>query len=327
NLFGVSPINKNLLESYSVDLSKIDGAISVDISGLKPFDKSYIPGTNFFNPNAENCDNYNEISYGRDLVQLGDNLSYLYSAKDAISCDVVETKGVDPRGAYLFAVDSKNVEGKRIEVCLGAQNNDRCVIRERLNVDTMSYLLPPYPLVDAYNLSILNSSAGNHATENYLNSVTFKYIPYTWLKSIFVTKSEQELLDTNGITISKANKKAIYKYEVSVEKVESDSTEYLDDGLIILNQSFENGWGLYTKDSCLFGIITSFMCKKANVKHVLANNWANAWVVPSASATYVIIFWPQYLQFLGYLVLAMYIIGLVWMVYKKDTKIGRRSTA
>ncbi|OGH19539.1 MAG: hypothetical protein A2770_02665 [Candidatus Levybacteria bacterium RIFCSPHIGHO2_01_FULL_38_12] len=320
NLFGASPINEKLSEASTIDLSNAELPVFVDISELSVFDKVYLPGSNFFNPIAENCDNYNEISYGRKLEAIGNSYRYLYSAIDAISCDLIETKGVNPNSGYILNVDSQNVSGKRIEVCLGAQNNDRCVVRERLNEDVKSYLVPPYPLVDAYNLSILNSSAGNHATENYLNSVTFKYIPYTWLKSIFVTKSEQELLDTNGITISRANKKAIYKYEVSVEKVESDSTEYLDDGLIILNQSFENGWGLYEKDSCLLGITTSITCKKANADHVLAKNWANSWIVPSTSATYVIIFWPQYLQFLGYAILVIYIIGLALTVYKRKIK-------
>lgn len=66
-------------------------------------------------------------------------------------------------------------------------------------------------------------------------------------------------------------------------------------------------------------------CKNVYADHVLAKNWANGWVINDVVGSYVIIFWPQYLQFLGYFVLILAIIIMVAVGFRgKRYKKGRK---
>ena len=48
--------------------------------------------------------------------------------------------------------------------------------------------------------------------------------------------------------------------------------------------------------------------------HILINNWANGFVLDNTTsddATIVIIFWPQYLEFIGFGLLILTVMGIV----------------
>ena len=70
-----------------------------------------------------------------------------------------------------------------------------------------------------------------------------------------------------------------------------------DSRLLVFSEAYDNGWVA--------------MCGKklCNYKHVLVNSWANGWVVDGEMLEDVrIMFWPQYLQYLGFfLVLTVFI--------------------
>jgi len=47
-------------------------------------------------------------------------------------------------------------------------------------------------------------------------------------------------------------------------------------------------------------------------EHVKINNWANGWKIEgNEKYSYVIVFWPQYLQYAGFVVLALTLIVLL----------------
>jgi len=76
----------------------------------------------------------------------------------------------------------------------------------------------------------------------------------------------------------------------------------------ILNQSFHLGWLAFYFD----GAKPIFL-----KNHVLANNWANAWELPTNinQSQIHIFFWPQILEFLG---LGLTIFTLIWIFKKKS---------
>jgi len=64
--------------------------------------------------------------------------------------------------------------------------------------------------------------------------------------------------------------------------------------LFILNEAYDHGW------VALCGV------GKCSAEHVKVNNWANGWVFKNSVPNNVkLIFWPQYLEFLGFLLLVL----------------------
>lgn len=313
-----SPRASAYFSESKVSVSKDSLPVRVVLPNYGDLNKKYLPGSTKYNPISKNCDNFNEKVYDRQILSNIKGLPlYKYTATDAISCDTVDTQFINPYADYLITFDSKKITGKGLDICLAGINLDKCLIQDRLSgTGRESFILPSYKLAKSIRINLGNQSIGDVPTENELYSVNVQYFPYKWLKGIYVKPADAAISSQNGVVVSVVSKKAIYKYEVDVKKSDDVSSTDELSGLIILNQSFEKGWGLYEKDSCVFGFTTPFTCKKSNSEHVLAKNWANAWVVPAVSASYVIIFWPQYLQFFGYLVLIIYI---VWII----RKIGR----
>lgn len=93
-------------------------------------------------------------------------------------------------------------------------------------------------------------------------------------------------------------------YEVSVYEIPYNS---LKSEKIYNNQSFENKKIYYFSQSYHPGWI-AFSNGKL-LPHVLVNNWANGWIIPedqqNNAQTIKIIFWPQYLEFLGFILLVV----------------------
>ncbi|PIR42636.1 hypothetical protein COV25_02095, partial [candidate division WWE3 bacterium CG10_big_fil_rev_8_21_14_0_10_35_32] len=209
--------------------------LKVVLPDYSDLDSSYLPGSAYFNSERRNCDSFNENSYDRILKNNG-NIKYIYSALDAISCDSLDTRVVNSNASYIFTFNSKRISGKGLDICIYSDTLNKCMFQDRLNGSGKeAFILPPYSPAKDIRVNIGNQSIGDVVTENELYGVEVKYIPYKWLKGIYVKPKGAPDFYENGVKISSVSKKAIYKYEVSVEKVESDSTEYLDDGLIILN--------------------------------------------------------------------------------------------
>jgi len=101
---------------------------------------------------------------------------------------------------------------------------------------------------------------------------------------------------------------------------------------LYLSQSYHPGWKAYISETCNMERIT---CKTRNIlntsfpfifgkeikEHVLVNNWSNGWQLnnlnlnqsPSISnnLNIIIIFLPQYLEFLGFILLFITFIILI----------------
>jgi hypothetical protein len=190
----------------------------------------------------------------------------------------------------------------------------------------IGYILPSYPSVSEYSINIGNQSIGRVPSENNLYSVETKYIPYEWLKGLLLVNEGGPQGWPSSISNSAKVVDVVHKYphrydiKVSTNPIVGTNSR----PLIVLNQSFEKGWGLYKKNSCIFGIVSPVTCKIADAKHVLAKNWANAWIIGTVSpqagqsltTEYLILFWPQWLQYLGYLFLVAWVLvlAIIWLV-------------
>lgn len=304
-----------------VALSDEDFPVRLVLPELSATEMTYEPGSAFYNPDVKNCDQFSEKDFGRKFDSQ--NGAYEYYSTAAISCDNIKADFIDSNNSYLLTFNSRNIRGKGLDICVSGHEFDKCLIQDRLKGEgSESFILPSYPGARGVGIYIENQSIGSYETRNTLLGVSARTIPYTTLKGIHL-KGKPDLRPVpNGISIQSAEKAFSYKYAVRVRKNATAGND--TKGLIVLNQSYEKGWGLYKEEGCLMGIMTPLTCQKAEAEHVLAKNWANGWVVPSVDAGYLILFWPQYLQFAGYSVLglgalAVTILGLI-SVKKPENK-------
>lgn len=307
-----SLINTDQVINFKGDeifLTDSDFPLTVKLPSSYITNREYKPDLTYYNLTAKNCDRYNQNSFGRAFDSQ--NNVFEYSAVGATSCDNVKTEFINPNNSYLITFDSQNIKGKGLDICVTGVELEKCLIQDRLKGDGKeSFILPRYPSAKKVNIYLENQSIGKTPTVNRLNNIMVKEIPYNWLKQISIQSVDHVEID-NAIALSNVEKFSTYKYLVEVKnRGASDSQK--TDSLIILNQSYEKGWTLYDANTCLLGVNAPFFCKVSDAKHVLAKNWANGWLIPAQDATYLIIFWPQYLQFFGYFIFAGFISPLLF---------------
>lgn len=199
------------------------------------------------------------------------------------------------------------------------------------------FLLPPYQqYFDGYSFHIGVKSVGTELTESNINEVNIFPFPYETLKHITFVKQgyqENKMPQNNAVPFNENNP---ISYILNITS---------DVKTITLNQAFETGWSAYTIDSNspIAYIFPGFFGEKLE-GHVMINNWANAWLIsqkpadqtlhePSTNSSektngklrrggtsIVIIFWPQYLQFTGFGIVILTVLGII--ILKKRTKLN-----
>lgn len=324
----LTPPDEAYLKAETLKLSSSDFPLTMTLS-YEGFDVSYLPGSASYNFYPRNCDNFNDGLYNRELKTFYANGMvegipyYEYTATDAISCDSIKPEGLNAKASYLFNFKSNNEKSKGLDICLLATNLDKCLIQDRLNNKSVnstelkygilneSFILPPYPLVEGMSVNLGNQSIGTVKTANKFYGLETRYIPYKWLKGIYVYNKLGDYKRQIDPTVSKKLK---YMYEVML----SDNSTYPYP--IVLNQSYEDGWKLFDKSTCRYGIITPYTCRMANADHFMAKNWANGWIINNGNGSYVIIFVPQYLQYWGYVSAILVLITLSLYIFTKTKK-------
>jgi hypothetical protein len=89
--------------------------------------------------------------------------------------------------------------------------------------------------------------------------------------------------------------------------------------VLIFAETFENGWQAYEiKNKNWLTASLPFLFGKKIKEHVLVNNWENGWILENTNQKieFTVIFWPQYLEYLGFVTL----IGtLAWLIWKRKS--------
>lgn len=300
--FSVSRI-QNLLNpalrglDKNIAVNEKDFPLIVKFPDYSGFSAGYLPGSAKFNASVRNCDEFSAKSYKRELKDSLGGEVYEYSSEDATSCDTLEANIINPSSSYLVDFDVKNIEGKPLDICFWGINLEKCMLQDNLDKNK-ALLFPSYKSSGGINININNTSIGRIKSVNQLSSIKVTYLPYSWLKEITIqNNSFEDDRIISGLEDFKVTKRSIYQYDLEVP-LGSNNVE----ASIVLNQSYDRGWVILDKDSCMGGFITPLTCRKAFFNHYLHNGWANGWTLNIESRNYTIIFWPQLLQFFGYLV-------------------------
>jgi len=236
-----------------------------------------------------------------------------YKSRDGFLCDFFLYPNLPHAFGYILEIRSKNVSGLPLRLCFKNNVSGRCdlyiSLPENEDFATNYYLVPSGYYGDyGYSLDFVNLSYGNLPTENLLQSVRLLPFPYDYISNIsYVYGSDKEISHENNLNVISSDKLAIPIYKVRTE----------GEGVLVLGQSYEEGW-----------IMLHFGVGGGILPHYLVNSWANGWSVTCGGedesgcrGDYLIVFWPQILEFLGLISLAIFIFFKL-----KTSRIGRSSS-
>lgn len=192
---------------------------------------------------------------------------------------------------YLVRFEVDNINGITPFMYI-VGNKSRGQSKAELNMeDGVSYavLNPGYKFDDGYTISFQNISYKGVVSENKIFSSQVYLLPFDYVKNIKLKRKDilerEELSIVTNYTVLKKN---YYTYAVKVPSSSIRDT-------VVLNQAYDIGW---------VAICDRELCK---ARHIKVNNWANGWVfegnVPEGDI--LIIFWPQYLEYLGLILITV----------------------
>ncbi len=215
-----------------------------------------------------------------------------YSSTSSPLCNHYSFPDARREQGYLISIVSRNITGLPLKLCVQNYISKRCDLFTQLsaspNFTEETFLLPPMEKGVGFDINFNNFTINKSPAINDLSSV--KIIPFPYA----------EILQTEQYRPNNFKNVSFISY----------------------SQSFDSGWKAYeikleAQNSKLKTFLVNmfpFLFGKELKNHVLVNNWANGWELnnsDSKSSKIVIIFWPQYLEYLGFGIL---LATFVWVI-------------
>lgn len=234
-----------------------------------------------------------------------ENTYIRYESENIPQCDHFSYLNNPHNIAHLLLITSRNVEGLPLTICVTNRTSKRCDAYARTTKSktfiTDAFLVPPTDSAqDGYDININNLGVRETPAVNDLASIQLIPFPLDWLSSLSTRGSNQKSTLTD-LPSTKLNQ---HKYLIKLpENLKPDS-------ILTFNASYNSGWiaykivnGKLQIANRLKATFPFFFSEKLN-EHVLVDNWANGWALsPGAngqeSQSIIILFWPQYLFYLG----------------------------
>lgn len=205
--------------------------------------------------------------------------------------------------SYIISVKSRNLRDRGLYFWLENLNNKRAAIETylpRKDYFTTSYIIQPPMESDglAYSLHFDNLSIGPEDTINDLSEIVVQPVPYELLTGLRFSKEVEPAIYNDKLQVTHPNPAF---YEVSGA---------LGGQTVVLSQAYDDGWRAYEVSSKTPLFLAPFVARPA-ADHILVNNWSNGWVLPeNTSNRIVLLYWPQYAVFGGYMAAFLTLLGL-----------------
>lgn len=204
--------------------------------------------------------------------------------------------------SYLAKIDHRHLSGLPLEVSIVSENVQNkyalTILPNHQDWQSSWFVLPARQGDDfdsGINFIFNNKSVNSKITQNDVKSVSLYPFPYFSLLRqnnlpSNIPKPVRTYLDFQN---------HLYYYKINLPQ----ST---DNSHLVLPQSFDKGWlAFYFSDNKIHFL----------KNHLLTNNWANSWQLDNLhNQTIYLLFWPQFLQFIGLTCL----IGLIFWISKRN---------
>ncbi len=257
---------------------------------------------------VQNCDNFRSNNFSGKFTN--DHFLSLDST-DSTACTTLFAPNLSHDQGFAIFIKSKYVQGQALRFWV--ENTDQksipidTYLPKNTKQETSSFILPPMEQFgNSYAFHFYNSSLGSEKSVNELNSFAAYPIFYNYLKSIRATSGKSAIgksIDTSAMKISHPNE--------SLYIINLQPTTYNLNPTVVLSQSFNPGWHAYeVPGNNWFTRTFPFIFGHKIKDHVMVNNWENGWnldketVKKSDNLTVVILYLPQYLECLGFALLA-----------------------
>jgi hypothetical protein len=242
-------------------------------------------------------------------------------------CSDYENLYLDQTYGYLLKIQNKNHEGQRLFFYALDKTKDQPYIEDRLSKNTEYYILgDKYKEGIGYSFTFQANSHKTIPSVNYIEGFEVYIIPYDIMKGmgIRMTGTIKKHAPKKDFDATKSN---YHKYTVTLDPQTSQDTT------LVLNQAYHEGWRAYTIQNSKFKIQNYLNQTFPTVfgeeikSHVMVNNWANGWNLENGkwkmengkSSTIVLVYLPQYLQYLG-LTLIPLMFSCIFAIYKLKAK-------
>lgn len=246
-----------------------------------------------------NCRN-NLADYGKNITTKG--TLQLYSKDKAAACFSYTTPFLAHWNSYLIKVESKNISGEPLFFYIvGSKSNAQSKMEENLPSGNKYFILGSGNYFDdGYTFGFQNISYSKETSINELNSLKVYLFPFDYLKSVKFVNKNAKFTFSQPSKLEGSKKLSYFLYYLN-QGDPSNNT-------LIFYQAFNEGW------LALCGF------KVCSADHVRINNWANGWVFKEAIPDSVLIlYWPQLLQFLGFFLLIVLLVFVIFCDDRKET--------
>jgi hypothetical protein len=229
------------------------------------------------------------------ILQDGSGKFIRYSSPLMPLCNRYSFPNIPREKSYLVSVTSKNISGLPLKLCVQNFISKRCDLFTQLSPFSTfkeeKFLLPPMEKGVGFDIILNNFAIKGSPAINDLLSIKIIPFPYAEVSQIEKYNPEYSFKDTSFIAYSQSFDKDWKAYEMK--------------NINLLTSTFPSLFGKELKE------------------HVLVNNWANGWEIPSSkskvqSSKYIIVFWPQYLEYLGFAILIGTFTWIILSVRKKQ---------
>ncbi len=213
--------------------------------------------------------------------------------------------------SYAVFVESKNIQGNPLHFWV--LNEDEkwapidTVVKKSSDFSTSSFILPTMEKYGrGYSFQIENASVGNHPSENVIRKISAYPIPSEFVSLITIINKHPNIKQSDvKFTTDHPNESLYWIRDIIIKNH--------DPFTVVLSQSYDNGWVAYkvsgsrSKIKKSLNLYLPFLFGTKIKDHFKVNNWENGWTIePNKLAKdtdepqIVIVYLPQYLEYLGF---------------------------
>ncbi|MGA2967631.1 MAG: hypothetical protein ABSD69_00450 [Candidatus Levyibacteriota bacterium] len=255
---------------------------------------------------VKNCDNFNNQQYLATLAKVDGQTTLKLQSELATACVNLDMPNLIHNQGYALLIKNANQTGRNLHFWLSNDNTYYSPMDTYLSaansLTTDTYILSPQEEFGrGYSLHFENMSINHDSTINYLGSIELYPIPYNFLTTVTISNKQV-------ISSLQANYQAVMHPNESLYLIKNITPA--NNSPIILSQSFNPGWKAYAINSLNFWSENfPFLFGNEVKNHVLVNNWENGWILSNKEqSNLVIVYLPQYLEYLGFIILLLPII-------------------
>lgn len=314
--------NLDTLNEFKTEINLINSTLEAKFPKIKRLYGSEIDPTIY--PElleAENCNRFKDGKVKNEIV-YGQGEKYLrITALNATNCNIsFYLPSLPHEHGYIITVSSKNLSGKPLlfwlENPISRKADIEIYLPESKGKLTTSYFIQPPMERDGvgYTLHFDSQAIGSQASINDLGEIKIYLIPYNFLTDlVFTNNTNRGETRTYSLT-TKHDQPSLYEiYSENLDNIR---------GNLILSQAYHPGWKAFIVNSdqnSFWAPLTGLPIKN----HVRVNNWENGWMLDDTlgdltNKKIVIVFLPQYLEYVGFLLLLSVPLFFLYKYFKKN---------